>query len=33
MRTHRKHKKKSITPAQLKRLKAIRAFIDSMLKK
>jgi hypothetical protein len=29
----RTKKKKHITPAQLKRLRAIRGFIDSMLKK
>lgn len=29
----RRTKKKHITPAQLKRLRAIRGFIDSMLKK
>jgi hypothetical protein len=33
MKRHKHGKKKHITPAQLKRLRAIRGFIDSMLKK
>jgi hypothetical protein len=30
---HRKAKKKAISKAQLKRLRAIRGFIDTLLKK